>query len=196
MNLQMNNRTFYLLLLSFFLMISIFIFSFLFLIPKGKEYRTLRLENKKESRTLDASREEYNRVQEKLEKLEKTHKTTIQAFKTTFNPQKFTQLYEKDFQDLFLSEIEMSDHNGSFKVYEVNATAKINSPETFYRFLDKVNHSNWIIGVNFPIHFEREGDLIKSSFTMKVHHLSHVKEAVEEEMPEKKESHAETKKEH
>lgn len=186
MNLQMNNRTFYLLLLSFFLMISIFIFSFLFLIPQGKEYRILRLENKKESRILDLSREERDRLQEKLEKLEQKHKGTIQAFNTTFNPQKFTRLYEKDFQDLFISEIEMSDHNGSFKIYEVNATAKINSPETFYHFLDKVNHSNWIIGVNFPIHFEREGDLIKSSFTMKVHHFSNVKEEMDEEIKESK----------
>lgn len=191
MNLQMNNRTFYLLLLSFFLMISIFIFSFLFLIPKGKEYRVLRLENKKESRILETSREERDRLQEKLEKLEQKNKGTIQAFKTTFNPQKFTRLYEKDFQDLFISEIEMSDHNGSFKIYEVNATAKINSPETFYHFLDKVNRSNWIIGVNFPIHFEREGDLIKSSFTMKVHHLSHVKEEMDKEI---KESKSESKK--
>lgn len=193
MNLEMNNRTFYLLLLSFFLMVSIFIFSFLFLIPKGKEYRTLRLENKKESRILDTSREERDRMQEKLEKLEEKHKRTIKAFKTTFNPQKFTQLYEKDFQDLFLSEIEMSDHNGSFKIYEVNATTKINSPETFYHFLDKVNHSSWIIGVNFPIHFEREGDLIKSSFTMKVHHFSQLKEEMDEEI---KESHPEAKKGH
>ncbi len=162
-------------------MISIFIFSFFLLIPKGKEYRTLRLENKKESRVLDASREEQNQLQEKLEKLEMTHKVILKAFKTSFNPKKFTSIYEKEFQDLFLSEIEMSDHNGSFKVYEVNATAKINSPETFYHFLDQVNHSDWIIGVNFPIHFEREGDLIKSSFTMKVHHLADVKEEIEEE---------------
>jgi hypothetical protein len=162
-------------------MMAIFLFAFLFLIPKGKEYRTLRLENKKESRILGVLREEHSLAQEKLEKLEKTHKDTIKAFESSFNPKKFTRMHEKEFQDLFLSEIEMSDHNGSFRVYEVNATAKINSPETFYHFLDKVNHSDWIIGVNFPIHFEREGDLIKSSFTMKVHHFSEVKEEIEDE---------------
>ncbi len=190
--MQINYKTFYLLLLSFILMAAIFLFAFLFLIPKGKEYRTVRLENKKESRMLEVLREEHRISQEKLEKLEKTHQATIKAFESSFNPKKFTRMYEKEFQDLFLSEIEMSDHNGSFRVYEVNATTKINSPETFYHFLDKVNHSDWIIGVNFPIHFEREGDLIKSSFTMKVHHLSEETEEKEEE----KASPVESKKSH
>jgi hypothetical protein len=63
----------------------------------------------------------------------------------------------------------MAESNGSFKVYEVNATTKITSPQTFYQFLEKINKSDWIIGVDFPIHFERDGDKIKSSFTMKVH---------------------------
>lgn len=173
---SINHRTIYLIVLSFILLSGILIFSFLFLIPKGKEYRTLRLENKKEEKMLLASREHYDTVHEKLAKLKEGQKKTINGFKTSFNPEKFARLYKKEFQDLFVTEMNMADQNGSFKVYEVNATAKISSPQTFYHFLEKVNHSDWIIGVDFPIHFEREGDLIKSSFTMKVHHFEEIKE--------------------
>jgi hypothetical protein len=146
------------------------------LIPKGKEYRTLRLENKKEQIMMDTTREEYNMMNEKLKKLENSHKDIIAAYRTSFNPKKFMKLNRSEFQDLFLTEVQLADHNNSFKVYEVNATSKISSPQVFYHFLEKVNHSGWIIGVHFPVHFERDKDLIKLSFTMKVHHVSEPKE--------------------
>jgi hypothetical protein len=152
------------------LFIAIIIFSVFFLIPKGKEYRTLRLESKKEQQMIARVQEKYDRVNEKLEKLKRENTHTLTAFKTSFNPKKFTKNNHEYFEDLYLTEVEMADHNGSFKVYEVNATTKITSPQVFYQFLEKINKSDWIIGVNFPIYFEREGDKIKSSFTMKVHH--------------------------
>jgi hypothetical protein len=48
-------------------------------------------------------------------------------------------------------------------------TSQINSPKSFYDFLDAVNKSDWIISVNFPISFKREAEMIRSSFTMKVY---------------------------
>lgn len=174
----MSHKTFYLLLLSLILMAVIVIFSFVFLIPKGKEYRTLRLENKKEVLALAASNEEKITLETTLQELEKKNDKTIKAFNRPFNAYKFVKKYDREFQDLFVSEMILEDQNGSFKVYEVNATTKIDSPEVFYRFLDKVSHSDWIIGINFPIHFERSGEMIKSSFTMKVHHFKAIKEEV------------------
>ncbi len=186
----MSHKTFYLVLLSLILMTVIVVFSFVFLIPKGKEYRTLRLENKKEVLALSSSTEEKNILQAKLQGLEKKNKKTIKAFKRPFNAYKFIKKYDKEFQDLFVSEMILEDQNGSFKVYEVNATTKIDSPDVFYRFLDNVNHSDWIIGINFPIHFEKSGEMIKSSFTMKVHHFKEVKEEIKKDEEEaKKEGH-------
>ena len=164
-----NYRTLYLVLISLFLFTGIVVFSLFFLIPKGKEYRSLRLESKKEQQMIAREQEEYDRVNEKLKKLKDENAHTMTAFHTKFDPKKFTKINQNDFEDLYLTEIEMADHNGSFKVYEVNATTKISSPQVFYQFLEKINKSDWIIGVNFPIYFERDGDRIKSSFTMKVH---------------------------
>ncbi len=176
MNVRIYYRTFYLILLSILLLVSIIAFSSFLLIPKGKEYRSLRLENKKEQRVMDATREHYDTVETKLKKLEEKNKETITAYRTVFNPEKFIRLNHVELQDLFLTELQITDQNKSFKVYEVNATTKITSPEVFYHFLEKVNHSGWIIGIHFPVHFERDKDLIKLSFTMKVHHLSEEKE--------------------
>ena len=56
-----------------------------------------------------------------------------------------------------------------FITYEVNTTSKINSPKSFYDFLEALNKSDWIVGVEFPITFIREDKLIKSSFKMNVY---------------------------
>ena len=169
MSQRTNHRTLYLVLISLILLVGIIIFSVLFLIPKGKEYRTLRLESKKENQLITQAQERYDDVNEKYTKLKGENTHIIQAFKTPFDSVRFTKNNHQDFQDLYLTEIEMAEHNGSFKVYEVNATTKITSPQTFYQFLEKINKSEWVIGVDFPINFERDGDKIKSSFTMKVH---------------------------
>lgn len=169
MNQRTNHRTLYLVLLSLFLLMGIVLFAIVFLIPKGKEYRSLRLESKKEQQLIKMEADRYTLVNQKLEKQKSDHARTMAAFQTPFNPEKFTKMNHQDFQNLYLTEIQMEDHNGSFKVYEVNATTKITSPQTFYHFLEKINKSDWIIAVNFPVYFERDGDKIKSSFTMKVH---------------------------
>jgi len=169
MSQRTNHRTLYLVLISLLLLTGIVIFSVFFLIPKGKEYRTLRLESKKEQQLIDRAQEEYDAVNQKLERLKQENTHTMKAFATPFDPKKFTKDNQEDFQDLYLTELELADHNSSFKVYEVNATTKISSPQVFYQFLEKINKSDWVIGVNFPIYFERDEDKIKSSFTMRVH---------------------------
>jgi hypothetical protein len=165
----MNRQTLSLLFLSVILMVSVIAFSFLMLIPKGKEYRTLRLESKKEYQTLEAAQQKYEETRARHEELAAQHRPVITAFNTHFDSDRFTRLYKKEFDDLYLTEITTFETNGTFKTYEVNATSKITSPQSFYRFLENINSSGWIIGVNFPIHFERDGEKIRSSFTMRVY---------------------------
>ena len=78
-------------------------------------------------------------------------------------------MYAPHFESFTLSELSMHSQDGEFSVYEVNTSSLIQSPQGFYDFLDGVNKSDNIIGVNFPIHFERDANLIKSSFTMHVY---------------------------
>lgn len=165
----MNRQTLFVVILSLLLLTGVIAFSFLFLIPKGKEYRSLRLESKKEFQQLELAQNRFDITNNRLKDLQEQNHHTIGAFEKTFEPGRFERLYKKEFTDLYLTEVTTFESNGSFKVYEVNATSKITSPQSFYNFLENINKSEWVIGVNFPIHFERDGDQIRSSFTMKVH---------------------------
>ena len=111
-------------------------------------------------------------TQKKLNELQEKHKNVINAFEHSFDSAKFIAENKKYFQNLTLSKVEKKDKTASFDLYEVNATSKIDSPAVFYDFLDSLKKGNWVIGVNFPIHFQKEGEFIVSSFTMRVYTLN------------------------
>jgi len=185
MSRVMKRQTAHLLILSSLLLVGIIIFAFMFMIPKGKEYRALRLDNKKQEQALESVQLQYDRTAEKLKEMQSKNRHIIAAYSTPFNPQRFSQFYKKEFEDLYLTELENVDENGSFKVYEVNATSKITSPQSFYNFLEGINKSDWIIAVNFPIHFERDAERIRASFTMKVHNYASKNESKKEASAQK-----------
>ncbi len=170
MKMNISRQNLYLLVLSTFLLIFVLLFSFSVLIPKGKEYREQRTELNRENFELRKYQEFNEETLEILKKLQSDNGHIITAFDNTFNSQRFEKEHQNYFNTLSLSKIEKSkEDEGEFSVYEVETTSQINSPKSFYDFLDAVNKSNWIIGINFPINFKREDQMIRSSFTMKVY---------------------------
>ncbi len=169
MKINISRHYLYILLSSLFLFLLVLIFAFVILIPKGKEYRQERLEVRKNSIKLQKYQNFHDEIYEKLKDLQSKNRHIITAFGNTFDAHRFQKEHESYFSSLHLSKIAKLNDESGFAVYEVNTTSKISSPTNFYNFLDAVNKSNWIIGVNFPITFKREGETISSSFTMKVY---------------------------
>ena len=169
MNINISRPNIYLLFLSTLLLIIVLVFSFAVLIPHGKDYRKQRAELRKENKELRKYQNFSDDTLEFLQKLKSDNRRVITAFDTTFNPARFQKIHQTYFSSLSIAKKVKLENEGEFSVYEVNTTSEISSPKTFYDFLDAVNKSDWIIGVNFPIHFKRDGELIKSTFTMKVY---------------------------
>ncbi len=169
MKINIPRPSLYLIILSFVLLLLIFLFSFLLLIPKGKEYRKERITVKKAQKELRKYQSFHDKTAKELQKLQKENRNIIIAFDTAFNKERFEKQYKSYFSSLSLSKLATPVKNDEFLSYEVNTTSQINSPKSFYEFIEALNKSDWIIGVNFPIAFERDGELIKSSFTMKVY---------------------------
>jgi len=166
--INISRQHIYLLSILTFLLVFVLLFSFALLIPKGKEYRKNRVELKKESKELRKYQNFHNEVQEKLKELQSENRNIITAFDATFDPYRFQKQHRDYFSALTLSALSNVGDEDEFIAYEVNTTSEINSPKSFYEFLDAVNKSDWIISVEFPINFKRDGEMIKSSFTMKV----------------------------
>ena len=169
MKISISRPTLYLIILSIFLLLFVFLFSFLVLIPEGKEYRKSRLALKQESKDLREFQAFHDETYAHLKDLQSKNKQIIIAFDNTFSTDKFRKLYTTYFSSLQISPQQKIKDDGIFTTYEVNTTSEIRSPKSFYDFLEALNKSDWIIGVDFPINFKRDGELINSSFTMKVY---------------------------
>jgi len=167
--IKISRHYLYILLISIFLFLFVLVFSFGVLIPKGKEYRESRLELRKENLELRKYQNFHDETLAKLKDLQSKNRHIITAFDTPFNPDRFEMQHKVFFSSLHVSKVERSKDEDGFATYEVNTTSQISSPTNFYDFLDALNKSDWIIGVNFPIDFKRDGEMIKSSFTMRVY---------------------------
>jgi len=171
MKINISKQHIYLLSLSTLLLVFVLLFSFLVLIPAGKEYRAKKLDLKKykieKRKYVDFHEQTYN----DLKDLQSKNRNIILAFDKRFDVVRFKKEYIKFFQTLDVFKKDKAKKQNEFSIYEVNATSHIKSPTKFYDFLEALNKSDWIIEVNFPIEFKRDGDLIRSSFTMKVYHI-------------------------
>jgi hypothetical protein len=172
MKISISRQSIYLVVTSTVLLLFVTLFSFLVLIPEGKNYREQRIELKKESKELQKYQNFHDETLERLKELQGENRHIIQALDTSFNPQRFEKIHKEFFSSLVISEQTQISNEDDFYIYEVNTTSHINSPQSFYNFLDAVNKSDWVIGINFPINFKRDGDLIKSSFTMRVYNAN------------------------
>lgn len=169
MKFRISRQMIYILALAIVFLIIVFVFAFAFLIPSGKDYRVARLDAKKISYQVDTIQNEYDKVYANLKSLQADNRHVLSAYKSIFNPDRFTKMYRPHFKSFTLSKLSHHSQEDEFAVYEVNTSSLIESPQGFYDFLDGVNKSDNIIGVNFPIDFKRDGNLIKSSFTMHVY---------------------------
>jgi len=169
MKINISRQHIYLLSLSLLLFIFVLIFAFAVLIPEGKAYRIQRTELKKDSKELRNYQNFHDETQETLQTLKSDNRHIINAFEASFDAHRFEMQHKSYFTNLNVLKIASMKDEEDFGTYEVNTTSKISTPTSFYDFLDAVNKSDWIIDVNFPIDFKRDGELIKSSFTMKVY---------------------------
>lgn len=171
-SMKMSRQTVYLLLITIVLLIFVLIFAFFVLIPSGQEYRAARSVANKHTAELSQFEQLNDDTLKQLKSLQSKHRSVITAFENSFDKARFTAENRKYFQNLTLTKIAKIDRQTPFDLYEVNATSKIDSPLVFYNFLDSLNKGSWVIGVNFPIHFQKEGEFIISSFTMRVYNIN------------------------
>ena len=169
MKINISRHQIYILLLSLFLFLFVLIFSFGVLIPKGKEYRVKRVEMKKASKEYSKYKTFYDETLQTFKELQSKNRNIIIAYERMFSPSRFEKQHKAEFVSLKIVKVARAKDYEGFSVYEVNTTSHISSPKNFYDFLDSLNKGDWIIGVNFPIKFRRDGEMIKSSFTMKVY---------------------------
>ena len=102
MKINISRQSIYLLFLSTFLLIFVLFFSFLVLIPEGKEYRERRGELNKQRAQLRSYEEFSDSTLQKLKQLQSDNRHIITAFDNSFNPKRFEKLHRPFFTSLIM----------------------------------------------------------------------------------------------
>lgn len=164
-------------------MIVIFLFTFLVLVPTGKEYRQTRILYKKALAENNQIQEEHDQKLATMKELKSKNRHVLNSFSNIFNPKLFVEKNQKFFKKLDINEVKFKEDQADFKVYEVNAVSSLASPKSFYDFLQAINKSDYIIKVDFPINFVRKHDLITANFNIRVYKA--VKDNIKQATPPK-----------
>lgn len=159
----------YLLIVSVLLFGLLLWFSIDSIIPLGKEYRKQKLAMQSVSNRVEKLSLTQNSIQNSYNKFSKKHQAVLAAFDNSFNAGKFIKINKQYLKKITLTKLQKDKQLDTFDTYKVDAVSKIDSPENFYKFLHKINHEGWIIKVEFPIHFQRDHNLIDLDFTMRVY---------------------------
>ncbi|MFK5882551.1 MAG: hypothetical protein QM482_10120 [Sulfurospirillum sp.] len=112
-----------------------------------------------------------DRRNKEMKQLLLTNRKIFDSFGHKFSQKEFISFANKFFNKVTLKEVKQSQHTNEFKVYELNVTSSLKTPVKFYKFLDGLNHYQNIIQADFPIDLKSNGDLIYSSFKIKVYGL-------------------------
>ena len=166
---RITRQGIYILTISIFLLAFVIVFSFSTLIPKGKEYRKQRITLMDQRKDLKRYQDFELQTYDVLKKLQADNRHIITAFDKKFAPKRFIKKYKSSFNSLSLEKVKIIDPQEGFCVYDVKTSSQISTPAVFYKFLDEINKSDWIVAINFPIEFKREGEVLNSSFKMKVY---------------------------
>ncbi|MBU1928096.1 hypothetical protein KKG77_03760, partial [bacterium] len=100
MKISVSRQNIYLIVTSIILLVFVLLFSFLVLIPEGKNYREQRIELKKESAELKKYKNFHDETFETLKQLQGDNRHIIEAFDAPFNPQRFEKIHKDFFSSL------------------------------------------------------------------------------------------------
>ena len=168
--------------------VKLLIFLFVFILITLLLIMTLILPNIKKYRV---AKREYNqalvhktRVQnvltqreKELKQLKLENRKIFDSFSHKFSTREFVSFANQFFKKVTLKEIKQSKYTDEFKIYELNVTSSLKTPVKFYKFLDGLNYYQNIVQADFPIDLKSNGDMIYSSFKIKVYELSPKKES-------------------
>lgn len=154
-----------------FVLAFIFVLVFMitiFIIPSIKEYKKSKIENQNSHMNLLKIEEIYMADAGALNAFEQENNKSFKAVLSNFDERDFLNNTSRFFDGASLAKLGNSDDNKSYACYELNVTARLDSPQKFYDFLDFLNSYNNIILLDFPVKMQSRRGLIDTSFELKI----------------------------
>jgi len=150
--------------------IILFILVFGIVIPSIKEYKSERKMYLTIQNRYEIIKNEHENIYDKLKTLQHKNRKIVETFEKEWDEKEFLKRANSYFNKVKLKLVDNNITDPKFKIYEMDATTKMSSPENFYRFMEALPLMPFVIEADFPISFDSDGDLISGVFRIKVFH--------------------------
>jgi len=149
-------------------LVIVFVLIFAVVIPSVKEYKRVNGMYVDSKTKFLAAQQEHDEIYDRLKVLQSKHRKVTEAFENRWREDLFTAEAKKYFLKVGLKQIDVNVSDPHFKIYEINAYTKMESPLNFYRFLDSLSNLPYVIQSDFPIAFKANGGEIEGVFRIRV----------------------------
>ena len=153
-----------------FYLVLLFVLIFALVVPAVKAYKSVNARYAETKARYLAAKDEHDTILERYKKLQSKNRRIIEAFENRWDEKRFLAKARNYFLGVDLKALDVNTSDPHFKVYELNARAKMDSPQSFYRFLDALPSVPYVIQADFPIAFRAHGgDEIEGVFRIRVY---------------------------
>ncbi len=149
-------------------LVIVFALIFILVIPSVKEYKRINSGYIDSKAEFMAAQQEHDEIYDRLKVLQGRHRKITEAFESRWREDLFMAEAKKYFQKVELKQLDVNESDPHFKIYEINAHTKMESPANFYRFLDSLSSVPYVIQADFPIAFKSDGNEIEGVFRIRV----------------------------
>ncbi|WP_300368368.1 hypothetical protein [Hydrogenimonas sp.] len=153
-----------------FYLLILFVLIFALVIPAVKSYKAVNKQYAEEKAHYLAAKDEHDTIFDRLKSLQSKNRKIVEAFENRWNEKEFIAKAKNYFLKVDMKPVDVNETDSYFKVYEINAMAKMDSPQNFYKFLDALPSIPFVIQADFPIAFRAHGgDEIEGIFRIRVY---------------------------
>ncbi|WP_456450140.1 hypothetical protein [Hydrogenimonas sp.] len=161
-----------------FYLLLLFLLIFIVVIPAVKAYKSVNKEYAEQKARYLAAKTEHDTIFDRLKGLQAKNRKAVQAFGNRWDEKRFVATAKKYFLSVEMVPVDVNESDKHFRVYEINAKAKMESPQNFYKFLDALPTIPHVIQADFPIAFRSHGrDQIEGIFRIRVYEEKRDKKA-------------------
>ncbi len=154
----------------FYIILTLFIIATI-LAPSVKLFKKTKNYYFQIKENFETTQKEYQQLFSQLQSLKEKNKKIINNLQNHFNINDFKLFAKKYMQIISIQKQKTLPYKEKFITTSYLITAKIKSPEDFYKFIDALKNYKNLIRVYFPFDFVKEKNEIKLTFKIEVYNL-------------------------
>ncbi|WP_457595960.1 hypothetical protein [Hydrogenimonas sp.] len=140
-----------------FYLVVLFVLIFALVVPVVKSYKEANRRYVETKTAYLAAKNEHDTIFDRLKALKAKNRKVLHAFENPWNEKRFLETARRYFTAVSLRPVEVNATERHYKIYEINARAKMESPQNFYKFLEALPSIPHVIQADFPIAFRSDG---------------------------------------